>query len=371
MEKKRQIAAVLILLALIGVIAYRHSTGKDLEKYEASFFDVFDTQTQIIGYASSKEQFSEQMSLIKDKFQYYNDLYDIYHDYEGMNNIKTINDNAGIQPVKVDEEIIELLKLGITMDEKTDGNMNIAMGSVLSIWHDYREAGSEDPYSAELPPMDELERAAEHTDIHDIVIDEEASTVYLTDPDMSLDVGSIGKGYAVQKVMRFIFCILCNLLNRITFQKVAEYAKNELGIRYMLFSVGGNVCAIGGHPDGSAWAVGIQNPDVESDQAYIKKVEVQDLSVVTSGNYQRYYTVDGKRYCHIINQDTLMPADNFSSVTIITNDSGMADAYSTAIFNMPLAEGMEFVNQLDGVEAMWILEEGSIQYSDGFEEYTR
>ena len=139
MEKKRQIAAVLILLALIGVIAYRHSTGKDLEKYEASFFDVFDTQTQIIGYASSKEQFSEQMSLIKDKFQYYNDLYDIYHDYEGMNNIKTINDNAGIQPVKVDEKIIELLKLGITMDEKTDGNMNIAMGSVLSIWHDYRE----------------------------------------------------------------------------------------------------------------------------------------------------------------------------------------------------------------------------------------
>ena len=130
MEKKRQIAAVLILLALIGVIAYRHSTGKDLEKYEASFFDVFDTQTQIIGYASSKEQFSEQMSLIKDKFQYYNDLYDIYHDYEGMNNIKIINDNAGIQPVKVDEEIIELLKLGITMDEKTDGNMNIAMGSV-------------------------------------------------------------------------------------------------------------------------------------------------------------------------------------------------------------------------------------------------
>ena len=160
MEKKRQIAAVLILLALIGVIAYRHSIGKDLEKYEASFFDVFDTQTQIIGYASSKEQFSEQMSLIKDKFQYYNDLYDIYHDYEGMNNIKTINDNAGIQPVKVDEEIIELLKLGITMDEKTDGNMNIAMGSVLSIWHDYREAGSEDPDSAELPPMDEIGRAS-------------------------------------------------------------------------------------------------------------------------------------------------------------------------------------------------------------------
>ena len=101
----------------------------------------------------------------------------------------------------------------------------------------------------------------------------------------------------------------------------------------------------------------------------MKKVEVKDLSVVTSGNYQRYYTVDGKRYCHIINQDTLMPADYFSSVTIITSDSGMADAYSTAVFNMPLAEGMEFVEGLDGVEAMWILEDGSIQYSSGFAGY--
>ena len=127
MKKKGQMIAVLILLAMIGVIAYRHSTGKDLEKYEASFFDVFDTQTQIIGYASSKEQFSGQMSLIKEKFQYYNDLYDIYHDYDGMNNIKTINDNAGIQPVKVDEEIIALLKFGIAMDEKTNGNMNLSL----------------------------------------------------------------------------------------------------------------------------------------------------------------------------------------------------------------------------------------------------
>lgn len=101
--------------------------------------------------------------------------------------------------------------------------MNIAMGSVLSIWHDYREAGSEDPDSAELPPMDELERAAEHTDIHDIVIDEEVSTVYLTDPDMSLDVGSIGKGYAVQKV--------------------AEYAKMNLGSGICFFR-SGEMCAL-------------------------------------------------------------------------------------------------------------------------------
>lgn len=131
------------------------------------------------------------------------------------------------------------------------------------------------------------------------------------------------------------------------------------------------MCALLADTRMEARAVGIQNPDVESDQAYIKK---SGSSGFKRGNEWKLSTLlysRWKRYCHIIDQDTLMPADNFSSVTIITNDSGMADAYSTAVFNMPLAEGMEFVNQLDGVEAMWILEDGSIQYSDGFEEYTR
>ena len=200
-----------------------------------------------------------------------------------------------------------------------------------------------------LPEMEELQAAAEHTDIHGIVIDEQASTVYLKDPKMSLDVGSIGKGYAVQKV--------------------AEYAKEELGVTSMLFSVGGNVCAIGGHPDGTPWRIGIQNPDVDSDQAYLQKVSVQDVSVVTSGNYQRYYEVDGKRYCHIINPQTLLPADTFSSVTVITPDSGIADALSTTLFNMSLEEGMQFVKEQDQVEAMWVSEDGTIAYSDGFEAY--
>ena len=137
----------------------------------------------------------------------------------------------------------------------------------------------------------------------------------------------------------------------------------------MLFSVGGNVCAIGGHPDGTPWRIGIQNPDVDSDQAYLQKVSVQDVSVVTSGNYQRYYEVDGKRYCHIINPKTLLPADTFSSVTVITPDSGIADALSTTLFNMSLEEGMQFVKEQDQVEAMWVSEDGTIAYSDGFEAY--
>ncbi len=339
------IVAIIIVAALIG-FNYNHDKGKTL--FTASFLDVFDTKTDIVGYSDSKQEFSQQVEKIKEKLVYYNNLYDIYNDYDNINNIKTINDNAGIKPVKVDTQIINLLKYCKDIYQKTDKQVNVAMGSVLSIWHDYREEGSENPDNAKLPPMEELMEASKHTNIDDIIIDEANSTVYLKDPEMSLDVGSIGKGYAVQRVV--------------------EYAK-EIGITDMLISVGGNVCAIGQKDDGSKWRLGIQNPDLESEETYSKKVEIKDACIVTSGDYQRYYTVDNVKYCHIIDPDTLMPANYFSSVSIITKDSGLADALSTSVYNMPFEEGLEFINNFDGVEAMWIFEDGSIKYSDNFEQY--
>lgn len=349
MKKSVQIIAIGAFAVFIGIAGFNQNKKEELTRYDASFLDVFDTQTQIIGYGTSKEDFSKQIELIKAELERYNDLYDIYNDYEGLNNIKTINDNAGIQPVEVDQEIIDLLKLSVEMDKKTDGMVNVAFGSVLTIWHEYREVGINDPASAKLPPMEELEAANGHTSIDDIIIDEEASTVYLKDPEMSLDVGSIGKGYAVQKV--------------------ADYAREELGIQNMLISVGGNVCAIGEHLDGTPWRLGIQNPDLESEEVYIKKVDVADACVVTSGNYQRYYTVDGVRYCHIIEPDSLMPANYFSSVSIITDDSGIADALSTTLYNMDFEDGLSFVENYEGVEAMWVFEDGTVEYSSGFSAY--
>lgn len=348
MERLKKASALIVAFLLLFILAVRYQNENEVKRYTATFLDVFDTKTDIIGYGTSEEEFTEQVELLKDKLQYYNDLYDIYHSYSGMNNIRTINENAGVAPVKVDPEIIHLLQFSKEMYGKTDGQINIAMGSVLSIWHDYREAGVNAPENAELPSMEELAAAAEHTDINQIIIDEEVSTVYLADPEMSIDVGSIGKGYAVQRV--------------------AEYAK-EIGIENILLSVGGNVCAVGSKEDGSGWKVGIQNPDLESQEEYVQKVLVGDASVVTSGDYQRYYTVDGVRYCHIIDPDTLMPADYFASVSIVSEDSGLADALSTSVFNMSFEEGLSLVNGLDGVEAMWIFEDGSIQYSEGFEQY--
>lgn len=345
MKKTVMCGCILAMLLFIGGC---QTGGEGEKRYTATFLDVFDTRTELVGYGNSEEEFMEQAELLKEKLMYYHRLFDIYHEYEGMNNIKTINDKAGAEPVLVDGEIIELIRFCKDMYGRSEAQVNIAMGSVLSIWHDHRDYGMENPEDASLPAMSMLQEAAQHMDPHQIIIDEKEKTVYLADKEMSLDVGGIGKGYAVQKV--------------------CEYAK-EIGMENLLISVGGNVCAVGGKKDGTDWRVGIQNSDMDSDETYVQKVNVRDVCVVTSGNYQRYYTVDGKKYCHIIDPDTLMPAEFAASVTIIAKDSGVADAMSTAVYNMPVDEGIDFINGMSDIEAMWVLEDGSMFFSEHFDDY--
>jgi len=326
--------------------------GEKKSRYEAEFIGLFDTLTKIVAYSKSKDEFTKQAQLIRDSLEEYHQLYDIYNDYEGINNLKTINDNAGIAPVKVDQRIIDLIRFSLDCYEMTNGKVNIAYGAVLKLWHDYREEGTENPEQAQLPPEDMLREAAKHTDINKIIINEKESTVYLEDPDMRLDVGAIAKGYATEQVCRIAV---------------------ENGFTSGLISVGGNVRAISGkvleNEKVSPWIVGIQNPDLESEKTNIQNVEIIDMSLVTSGIYERYYTVNGELYHHIIDPQTLYPADYFLSVSIMCRDSGLADALSTAVFNMPFEQGLEFINGIDGVEAFWVLKNGELRYSENFRDF--
>lgn len=319
-----------------------------LTRYDAQFLQLFDTVTSVVGYAKDKETFTAYAQELHDELEIYHQLYDIYHEYEDINNLKTINNNAGIEPVVVDQKIIDMLEMAKEMDLKTDGNFNVAMGSVLSIWHEYRTDGINNPETAELPPMEKLEAAAEHMDIQDVIIDRKASTVYLADPEMSLDVGGIAKGYATEMVCRKL---------------------EEDGLTNALVSVGGNVRAIGTKDDGTKWKLGIQNPDLSSETKYLHTIAVEDMSLVTSGVYQRYYTVEDVQYHHIINPDTLMPGFDYDSVSILCKDSGMADSLSTAVFNMKQEDGQTLIESMDGVEAMWLYPDGTEKYSSGFQSY--
>ena len=354
------LAAALSLSLLAGCGSASGSTASSAadgpQRYSTVFYDVFDTVTQVIAYCDSEEEFTAQMDALHADLVEYNQLYDIYNDYDGVTNIKTINDNAGTAPVTVDDKILGMLELAQTMYDTTGGKLNIALGSVLNIWHNYREAALADDNDSnnQLPTQEELDAAAQHCDITNLIIDEDAKTVYLADPAMSLDVGSVGKGYAVEQ---------------------AAQAAEARGLTSALISVGGNLRAIGTKPDGSQWVGGVENPWNSSEvytngSSTVAAVKMSGLSLVTSGDYQRYYVVDGVRYHHLIDPATLWPAAYFDGVSVLAPDSGVADCLTTGLFCLPLEEGKQLVESLDGVEALWCTTDGEVGTSSGWSEHT-
>ena len=338
---KRFISLLLVCLLLSGCAGQQ---APELKQYTATFLTLFDTVTRVTGKAESEEAFREKAQIVHDELDKYHRLFDIYNDYEGIANLKTVNDNAGIAPVMVDRIIIDLLLDCKDYYDLTGGMVNVAMGSVLQLWHIARNDGLNDPMHAYLPEMEALQEAAKHTSWDAIVINEAASTVYITDPKVRLDVGAIAKGWSTQRV--------------------CEVAPSGL-----LISVGGNVASTGPKDaEGTPWVVGIQDPD--NGEQYLHTLYMTTGSMVTSGDYQRNYAVDGKLYHHIIHPDTLFPSEYWRSVTILCEDSGLADALSTALFLLPLEDGQALLDQC-GAEAMWVDANGNFYYSPGFEAHIR
>ena len=281
----------LLALALTAVLSLSLFSGCSdkvvYDKYTGTIWDSFDTIISIVSYQKSQADFDEFMKVTQSEYTRLNQLYDIYNNYPDLNNAKTINDNAGIAPVKVSEDLFNLIEFSIDWYYKTNGKVNIAMGSVLRIWHDVR---SNAEFSTPvLPEMSQLEEANRHTSIENIVLDRENMTVYISDPQASIDLGAVAKGYAT------------------------ELIANKLAETYDSFAIsaGGNVKVIGAPNDGRArWGIGIQNPAVDAnynmvggniDLAYV----ANGSSLVCSGGYQRFFVLDGQRYHHLIDPETL------------------------------------------------------------------
>ncbi len=338
--------------AFIFLLLMLSSCGKK-ERYQDQFTDVFNTASMVIGYERNEKEFQAKAELIHEKLLHYHQLFDVYTDYPGIENLKKVNEEAGQAPVKVDPDIMALLKFGKEIYESTDGKVNIAYGAVLSLWHDKREAGIADPENASLPDDAALLEAAKHCNIEDLILDEENSTVYFKDPALRLDVGGIAKGWAVERV--------------------AELLEKE-GAKSYLLNIGGNLRAIGKKGDGTKWICPVQNPfyiDGEEDNPYAVSGEIAETSLVTSGDYERYFTVDGVRYAHIVDPETRYPAKLHRSVTILTKDSGIADALSTALFILPVEEGKALIEKMrqdhsTDIEAMWVEPDHSLDYTENF-----
>ncbi len=336
---KRWLCGLFSLLLAGGLAGC--TSFSEMTKQSATYMDVFDTVCTVTAYGVNETEFRQQEKKLHNELRRYHQLFDIYNTYEGINNLKTINDAAGGDPVAVEQPVLDLLSYGLEVYDLTDGRVNILFGPVLRLWHQARTETA-------LPDGTVLKQAAAHTSPDSLVIDRQAGTVSLTDPDARLDVGALAKGYAAEQV--------------------AAYAAGELGWTSALLDIGGNIRAVG-DKGGKPFTIGIRNPDTESAKTYLLTVGVSDGAVVTSGDYQRYFTVDGKRYHHIIDRNTLYPTDYARSVSVLCADSAQADALSTALFAMPLQEGQALLSQVEGAEAVWVLPDGSLRYSDGFEAY--
>ncbi len=228
-------------------------------------------------------------------------------------------------PVTVSDETAELIRLGIEYGELSEGKFDITVASATDLWN-FR-----DNKEKELPGPDELAEAVSHIDYHCIQID--GTTVTLTDPKAKIDLGGIAKGYIADKLK--------------------EYLKDQ-GVEHALINLGGNMLALGGRADGSDFQIGLQEP-FAADGTVLTSLSVSDRSVVSSGNYERYFEKDGVIYHHILDPDTGYPIQNdLYQVTVISDSSVQGDALSTTCYALGLEEGMKLIQDMDNVDAVFV-----------------
>lgn len=322
------VLSLCFLVLLSSIIYFTQNRTPKTEQKSIVFTDVgFDTPVQFSATCTQSE-FEQYSKIVKQTFKQNNKRFDQYHEYKNINNIYTLNHKAYDEAIQVDDILLDCLQLALQMQTQ-NSKFDITQGNVLNLWHDARE--NEGP-----PPSDEqIQEAMKHIDKNNIQI--EGNNIRFLDPDLSIDLGGIAKGYTA---------------------KLAKEKLNEAGLTNGYINAGGNVVLLGKKTDNSDWIIGIQNPDTS--ESIVQYTTKEPTCMVTSGDYQRYFTYDGKTYGHIIDPDTGYPAQYVRSVTVITKDSGKADALSTTLFCMSIEDGKKYIESLDyDVQAIWIIDQNA------------
>ena len=326
-----------ILLALLMFATSSCAQPVEYSKYQYYFFGTFDTIITLIGYTQSEEEFQEYAKLAESEMYRYHQIFDQYNEYDGVANLYIVNKKAASAPVYAEPELIDLLLQVQEWREKYNPATNPAMGSVLLLWHNARTAGTY------IPDDTQLLQASEHVNYEDILIDETTSTIQYSDPLLRVDLGAVAKGYAAQKVAESL---------------------RKAGLKSFILNAGGNVICGDAPRDGrTQWTVAVEDVDGFSTRL---KLGLKNQSIVTSGDYQRYYVVNDQRYHHLIDPATLYPAAHMRSVSIIHPDSGLADFLSTAAFMLPYEESRALIDSIPQAEATWLLPDGTEYSTEGF-----
>ena len=253
--------------------------------------------------------------------------------------VSCINRGAGGSPVKVTSETFHVIEEAVRCGSITKGAFDITIGPLMDLWG----FGTSNPT---IPSAPEIEQACSLVGWELVELNSENMTVRLPVQGMSIDLGGIAKGYAAEEGARVL---------------------KEYGISHALIDAGGNIVTVGSRPDGEPWRIGIRNPRGEGAEDTIgPTLHVVNGAVATSGDYERFFIHDGKRYHHILHPGTGMPVQTVSGVTVMAKDSLHADMLSTAVFALGPDEGMELIETLDGVSAMIVDANGNTLFSNGF-----
>lgn len=247
--------------------------------------------------------------------------------------VSEINRNAGIKPVKVDKELFDLTQRGIEFSKLTDGAFDISWASMGKVW-------KFDGSMTEMPSPEEVKKSVAKVGYQNIILDKKNQTIFLKLPGMRIGFGSTGKGYAADKTKEFM---------------------QQKGVTAGIVNASGDMNTWGKQPDGEPWLVGITNPlDNHEVFAYFP---LEDSAVVTSGTYEKYVILNGKRYSHIIDTRTGYPASGLSSVTVFAPSAELANGLSTAIIVMGEEAGMNLINQLPNVSCVMVNDHGKVSAS--------
>ncbi len=282
---------------------------------------------------------------VREIIAFYNDISDKYKLYDDVINVKTINDNPTGTHV-ITEELFDLIQFSLDHQDDVDNLFNIALGPVIKVWHNYRE-NCNDNDICELPTLEELEAADEFTNPENVLMNRENLTITMNE-GMSLDLGGVSKGYISGVILDYLDSLELN--------------------GYLLNNGESNISLGGTHPTRESGDFLIAVTDPTKVLPYYATVYLGDgEQLVTSGDYQQYFVVDGETYHHIISGNSLYPDRNSRSVSIVFGDPALADLYSTAIFLMTIEEGIIFVDSIPNLEAIWYGVDGTIHFSQNFE----
>lgn len=318
-----------LLLALAAALlsGCADKTAAQAEKTTVTYYDYFDTVTSVSVYGASEVQINK---IVDGTFGRLHAVFDAYAPHDGISGLYALN-HAGGEWVTVEPELMTLIDLCATWRGEAP-ELDITYGALFELWRAFRDG------ERELPTEEELRAASAHSGWENVEIDRAGGRVRLDDPEMSLDLGAVAKGYA---------------------SGILGKAIADAGYESYLVDAGGNVMT--GARE-KPFVIGVTNPRGDG---ILMKLSMENMAAVTSGDYQRYREYEGVRYHHLIDVSTLYPANNGTiQVTVLNTDSGYADFLSTTLFIMNYEEARAFADG-HGIEAIWVMADGTTHMTDG------